>query len=174
MQLEQRLAELIRDNQRGIDAEAAHSALQQGSDAVLAMEDFDRLVLRLQQKGQIDVQHFARHRLLRTYTAVFPGLPTAIASEQDLEPHVEGFLWRRFGNHFLDNDLTNYSLIVQNTAHGGIPAGLWTRPDLAAALVVRYKFTKLPQLDLYSFELKMPEGCTVSEARRSVSARGDA
>jgi hypothetical protein len=39
--------------------------------------------------------------------------------------------------------------------------GLWTRPDLAAALVTRYTYAPTPQLDLYGFELKMPGGCTV-------------
>jgi hypothetical protein len=124
---------------------------------------FDELVLRLYQQGQIAEDRITspNQRILRLHAAAEWHLPTQITNERQLEPHVEGFLWRRFGERFLDHDLRNYRLIVQNTAHGGVAAGLWTRPDLAAAVVTRYIYAPTAQLDLYGFELKMPAGCSV-------------
>jgi hypothetical protein len=161
--LEERVLAFIAQNQRGIEADAVRSALAQETGVTLTQDDFDQLVLRLNQLGRVAEDRITspNRRILRIRTSVEWRLPTELRNERDLEPHVEGFLWRRFPERFLDFDLRNYSLIVQNTAHGGIPAGLWTRPDLAAAVVTRYTYAPVPQLDLYGFELKMAAGCTV-------------
>jgi hypothetical protein len=84
-----------------------------------------------------------------------------VTREMDLEPHVEGYLWRNFHERFLDAEPQNFSLIVQNTARGGPPNGIWRRPDIVAAVVSRYTYSPIPQLDLFAFELKMPDGCKV-------------
>lgn len=162
-EIEQCLLDLIAENQRGIEAVAARSALEQDMGVSLSLDAFDELVLRLQQLDRITEDQTTNppRRILRTRIRLDWRLPTQIANERDLEPHVEGFLWRRFGESFLDPDLRNYSMIVQNTAHGGTAAGLWTRPDLAAAVVARYVYAPLPQLDLFGFEIKMTKSCTV-------------
>jgi hypothetical protein len=162
-ELERRLLDLLAENQRGIEADAARSALEQDKGISLSQGAFDELVLRLQQRNTVTDDRTTNppRRILRTHTVADWRPPTRIANERDLEPHVEGFLWRRFGERFLEPDLRNYSLIVQNTAHGGTAGGLWTRPDLVAAVVARYAYAPLPQLDLFGFEIKMTKGCTV-------------
>lgn len=162
-ELEQSLVALVAENVRGMEARAVHSALEEEKGIKLTNDAFDELVLRLQQQDQIVEDRITNpsRRILRLRTATEWRLPDQISSERELEPHIEGFLWRRFGERFLDIDLRNYSLVVQNTAHGGVAAGLWTRPDLAAAVVTRYTYAPIPHLDLYGFELKMAPGCTV-------------
>ena len=162
-ELGESLVALVAGNERGIEASVVRSALAEEKGIGLTDDAFDGLVLMLYQQEQIIDDRITNpnRRILRLHTAIEWRLPTRITSERELEPHVEGFLWRRFDEKFLDLDLRNYSLIVQNTAHGGVTAGLWTRPDLAAAVVTRYTYAPTPQLDLYGFELKMPAGCTV-------------
>jgi hypothetical protein len=162
-ELQQSLVALVAGNERGIEAGVVRSALEEEKGIGITDDAFDDLVLGLYQQNRIIDDRITNpnRRILRLHTATEWRLPAQIGSERELEPHVEGFLWRRFGEKFLDLDLRNYSLIVQNTAHGGVAAGLWTRPDLAAAVVSRYTYAPAPQLDLYGFELKMPSGCTV-------------
>jgi hypothetical protein len=169
-ELEQGLVALVAGNERGIEANAVHSALEEEKGISLTHDAFDELVLRLYQQDQIVEDRITNpnRRILRLRTTTEWHLPPRVTNERELEPHVEGFLWRRFGERFLDLDLRNYSLIVQNTAHGRVAAGLWTRPDLAAAVVTRYTYAPIPQLDLYGFELKMAAG----RLYRVRSARG--
>ena len=161
-ELEQRLLKLVQENSHGISKDVALAALR-ASCAGLSKDRFDELVLGLQRRNQTRIETGAYGRSwLREMVAVEPPgcEPELINNETHLEPCVEGFLWRCFASKFLDQS-DGHSLIVQNTARGGAADGLWSKPDLTVAVVSRYIYTPNKQLELYSFELKMPEGCTV-------------
>jgi hypothetical protein len=87
-------------------------------------------------------------------------LPEKIIRERDIEPWFERYLWRH-RTAFYDPAPMNLSTVVENIARTPGPPGRWTRPDLCMGCVARYRYTPLPQLDLFSFELKMPGGCNM-------------
>jgi hypothetical protein len=81
--------------------------------------------------------------------------------EIDTYRHVENFLWKSFVPDVIDPVPQMVDYVVEITAMAGGSNGLWTRPDLALATVTRYCFAPQPELELYGFEVKKEESCTV-------------
>ena len=81
--------------------------------------------------------------------------------ERDMEEPVENFLHRHFVPDIIDPIPKTTEYLVHNTARHGPATGLWTRPDLTLITVTRYPFQPVPELELYGFELKCADGCTV-------------
>jgi hypothetical protein len=100
------------------------------------------------------------HEVQRARGDAVPGPPVEIGQEKDIEPWFERYLWQQ-RTAFYDPPLMSLSTVVENIARKPGPAGRWTRPDLCMGCVARYRFAPLPQLDLFSFELKMPSGCNM-------------
>lgn len=140
------LAGLIKDSDNGLSESAARSALQGPERTVFSQDEFDRLVLDLQRRQVIRLRHDKKGRTLYPFEQADTPLPGKIEREKDLEPHMEGYLWRQFHEKFLNSEPQHYSLVVQNTARGGTANGLWRRPDLTAAVVTQYKYSRVPQL----------------------------
>jgi hypothetical protein len=159
--MEDSILELVRFANDSLAADIVHSALQRELGIRLSQSEFDSILLGLQRKLLVRVDERGRRRMVSEYSRTVEALPHPVTREMDLEPHVEGYLWRNFHERFLDAEPQNFSLIVQNTARGGPPYGIWRRPDIVAAVVSRYTYSPIPQLDLFAFELKMPDGCKV-------------
>ncbi|MGO8952754.1 MAG: hypothetical protein ACLPWS_19610 [Rhodomicrobium sp.] len=81
--------------------------------------------------------------------------------EVDTYMHVENFLRKSFVPDVIDPVPQMVDYVVEITAATGGTAGLWTKPDLALATVTRYRFSPQPELELYGFEVKQEDGCTV-------------
>lgn len=85
-EIEQCLLDLIAENQRGIEAVAARSALEQDMGVSLSLDAFDELVLRLQQLDRITEDQTTNppRRILRTRIRLDWRLPTQIANEREI------------------------------------------------------------------------------------------
>lgn len=137
---------------------AAHAALEERLSAEIDVEAFDRCIWQLGQRIVWSPHdNLIRRKLVNDCTPP----PDKIASEVDLEPWFERFIWKKAHHFFYDPPPQGFNLVVQNTARGGARTGRWTRPDLCATCISRYHYTPSAQLDLFSFELKMPSGCNM-------------
>lgn len=87
--------------------------------------------------------------------------PALKQSEREMETPIESFLHLNFVPDILDPIPRSVDYLVQNTARRGPTAGLWIRPDITLATVTRYAFQPVPELELYGFELKCADGCSV-------------
>src|SRR5262249_31796499 len=72
----------------------------------------------------------------------------------------ESYLWQQ-RTAFYDPPPKSLNTVVENTARIHGPPGRWTRPDVCMGCVARYRYASIPQFDLFSFELKMPNGCNM-------------
>jgi hypothetical protein len=141
-----------------ISRHAAHAALEERLAVDIDDHTFDRCVWQL---GESIVWSPHENLYRRRLPEDLAPPPDAIASELDLEPWFERFIWKKALQFFYDPPPHGFNVIVQNTARGGMATGRWTRPDLCAACISRYHYTPVPQFDLFSFELKMPSGCNM-------------
>jgi hypothetical protein len=99
--------------------------------------------------------------------------PTEIRSERDIEPWFVRYLWQR-RTAFYD-PCPELNTVVENTARVHGPPGRWTRPDICMGCVARYRWhTPSPQFDLFSFELKMPDGCDMLSVHEALAHRATA
>lgn len=163
------LLKLLHDLDDGTPVTAAKAALCRSEGLKLTDVQFDELILSLQRQLKLDVVYKGQSRTIVPHSTTLQSLPTRIEKERDIEPFVEGYLWRHFHDRFLLSEPQNYNLIVNNTARGGVADGVWKRPDVTVAVVSRYAYHPVPQLELFGFELKMPDGCRVPAVHEALS-----
>jgi hypothetical protein len=124
-----------------------------------------------EELGQAQLELIQAEKLVRSRSGVQATLrrkPKRAASldasrqkEIDTYRHVENFLRKSFVPDVIDPVPQMVDYVVEITAMAGGNTGLWTKPDLALATVTRYRFAPQPELELYGFEVKKEEGCTV-------------
>lgn len=137
---------------------AAHAALEERLQADIDVDAFDKCIWQLGDRIVWSPHdNLLRRRVIEDRSSP----PEIISSEADLEPWLERFIWKKGLSFFYDPPPQGFNLVVQNTARGGQAAGRWTRPDICAVCISRYHYTPSAQLDLFSFELKMPAGCNM-------------
>jgi hypothetical protein len=149
-----------------LSRDAAHAALNDQVNKDLSDEDFDHCIWQL---GQRVIWLPNERRLRRQIANGYGDLPEEVTCERDLEKWFERFAWSHAISLLYDPRPKSYSLIVQNTARGGIQSGRWTRPDVCLACISRYQYAPHPSLELFSFELKMPAGCNVYAVHEALS-----
>lgn len=171
MALEQALTALL--NLLPADGEAISPSelrqrLLQSLEREVSRQEFKELQEALINSGKIKRTRAGIRALvsLRTEKVVSGSRPFR---ETEMEKPAEDFLHRKFVPDFIDLVPHTVEYVVQNTARGGAANRLWTRPDLALATVTRYPFQPVPELELYGFELKAPEGCTVYSVHEALA-----
>ena len=152
------LFELLPSEGDWINRAAALVALEERLTRDIGDEEFDRCIWQL---GETVVWLPHENLLRRRLPTDSQNLPSQVSCEADLEPWFERFIWKHALPLFYDPPPQAFNLIVQNTARVGASAGRWTRPDLCAACISRYRYSAAAQFDLFSFELKMPAGCNM-------------
>lgn len=141
-----------------ISGRAAQAALEERLSVDIDADTFAKCIWQLGERVLwLPHEDLIRRRLAEDRASP----PRSIGAEVDLEPWFERFIWKKALPFFYDPPPQGFNLVVQNTARGGTAAGRWTRPDLCAACISRYHYTPSAQLDLFSFELKMPTGCNM-------------
>ena len=139
-ELARRLLSLVEEHEQPeLSSDAAYSALQSIAKTRMPREEFDVLVRDLLRDQKIRLNRDNKNPALRVFDKSESLLPEKIECEKDLEPYLEGYLWRHFHDEFLNAQPQHYSLIVQNTARGGQPNGLWRRPDLTCGATIKMR-----------------------------------
>jgi hypothetical protein len=71
-------------------------------------------------------------------------------TESQLMPQLDAWLRSEFPKSF------RYApqFIVKNTSQAGLKSGVWSRPDFTVALMRRFRYSTLREIDLFGFELK--------------------
>ena len=100
-------------------------------------------------------------------------LPTNLAEtieeERDLEGWFERYLLRQAAERFFPFKPPSLSLAIENTARTSRRTGIFTIPDICMACVSRYHYSPLTHFDLFSFELKMKQGCNSGSVMQAMS-----
>lgn len=166
------LFELLPIDGEHVGFEAILAAVSEKSENEPTENELARAVFILSSRNLID--WLPDERQIRRHLAnQKAGLPTPITQERDIEPWFERYLWLN-ARSFYDPSPKSLAVVVENTARKYATTGRWTRPDLSMACISRYRFSPVPQFDLYSFELKMPSGCNMLAVHEALSHRAAA
>lgn len=150
---------LLADDGSHLGFDAALAAVSEKAGVELSENDLAQAIFIL--AGDNRVEWLPQERQLRrTLQGRRAGMPLEVGEEKDLEPWLERYLWLH-ARSFYDHPPRSLSIVVENTARVNAGGGRWTRPDLSMVCISSYRYRTVSQFDLYSFELKMPQGCNL-------------
>jgi hypothetical protein len=155
------ILDILPDNGDPISLSSVREQLSEKIGRPLSDPDFDNFVSRLGHRVIVDIQKSE----LSLYLPVT--LPETIENERDLEGWFERYLHRQASDQFFDYKPPSLSLVVQNTARTGINTGPFTKPDICMASVSRFHYSPIAHFNLYSFELKLPQGCNAKSVMQA-------
>jgi hypothetical protein len=158
------LLQLLPEDGAAIELEVARVALSERLSREIEENQLHKLAF---SDARIQVVRESRE-IRRTMRTTDFDPPHTINEERDIEPWFERYL-RQNRTAFYDPSPMSLYTVVENTARVPGPPGRWTRPDICMGCVARYRYAPLPQLDLFSFELKMPSGCNMLSVHEALS-----
>ena len=150
------LYQILPEDGSAIPLAVARAALSEQLSTDVGEDEFHRMIF-----ADPRIQSILESRELRRgLGAASLAPPLDIEQERDIEPWFERYLWQQ-RIAFYDPAPMSVNTVVENAARIPGPPGRWTRPDVCMGCVTRYRYMPVPQFDLFSFELKMPNGCNM-------------